>query len=79
MKPTWTQSAKLGLGVLALLCWVVMFLAGTDIWHDLGRPDFGHLQGPPYADLRAVVYAFYLLFFVLVAHFIATIVSMRRT
>ena len=56
------------LSALALLCWVVMFLAGTDVWHDVGRPDFRSLQGPPYEDLRAFAFAFYALLFVLVAH-----------
>ena len=54
-----------------------MFLAGTDIWHDMGRPDW-RLQGAHYADLRAFAYAFYLLPLCLAAHFILTIVSVRR-
>ncbi len=60
------------LGILALSCWVVMFLAGTDVWHDVGRPDFWTLTGPPYNDLRAFVYAFYLLFVVLAAQLLVT-------
>jgi len=44
----------------ALLCWVMMFLAGHDIWHDAGRPDLSRL-GPTQFDLRAFAYAFYLL------------------
>jgi hypothetical protein len=78
MKPTWSQSAALGLGALALLCWIVMFLAGTDIWHDMGRPDFWRLQGAHDADLRAFAYAFYLLPVFLAAHQIVTLVSLRR-
>ena len=66
------QLATLCLGALALLCWVVMFLSGTDIWHDLGKPDFWHLQGPPYHDLRAFAYAFYLLLAGLLVHLIVT-------
>jgi hypothetical protein len=38
-----------------------MFLAGTDVWHELGRPDIWHRAGPPYQDLRAFAYAFYFL------------------
>jgi hypothetical protein len=52
--------------VLSLGCWVVMFLAGTDVWHDTGRQDFWRLDGPPYADLRAFATAFYLLLAVLI-------------
>ena len=49
----------IGLGVAGTLCWIVMFLAGTDVWHFAGSPDFWRLSGPPYADLRAFGYAFY--------------------
>ena len=66
------QLVTLSLGALALLCWFVMFLAGTDVWHDVGRPDFWNLQGVPYNDLRAFAYAFYLLFIVLLVHLIVT-------
>ena len=55
------------LTALSLVCWVVMFLAGTDVWHDTGRHDFWRLAGPPYADLRAIAYAFYLLLAALVS------------
>ncbi len=50
-----------------LLCWIIMFLAGHDVWHDVGRPDFWRLAGPPYHDLRVFVVCFYVMFFVLVA------------
>ena len=72
MARQWIQLATLCLGALALLCWVVMFLSGTDIWHDLGRPDFSNLQGPSSHDLRAFAYAFYLLPVVLLVHLIVT-------
>jgi hypothetical protein len=55
----------LALSTLGMLCWIVMFLAGTDVWHFAGTPDFWRLSGPPYADLRAFGYAFYLQFLVL--------------
>lgn len=55
----------LALSTLGMLCWIVMFLAGTDVWHVAGSPDFWRLSGPPYADLRAFGYAFYLQFLVL--------------
>jgi len=47
------QTATIGLVIVAVLCWTVMFLAGTDVWHFAGRPDFWNRQGPPFADLRA--------------------------
>lgn len=77
MAPT-AHLITLGLGLLALLCWAVMFLAGTDVWHAFGRPDFWHLAGPPYPDLRALAYAFYLLFGVLVAQVVAAVVAIIR-
>jgi len=61
MARQWIHLATLCVGSLALLCWIVMFLSGTDVWHDVGRPDFWNLPGPPYHDLRAFAYAFYLL------------------
>lgn len=55
----------IGACTVGLLCWVVMFLAGTDVWHFIGSPDFWRLSEPPNADLRFFAYAFYLQFFVL--------------
>ena len=55
------------LSTLAMLCWIVMFLAATDVWHFAGSPDFWRLSGPPHSDLRAFGYAFYLQFLVLLA------------
>lgn len=51
----WIQDA------LALLCIVIMFLAGNDVWHDAGRPDFWRLDQPPFPDVRAFVIAYYAL------------------
>ena len=81
MERKWFNLATLGFEALALLCWAVMFLAGTDVWHDVGRPDFWSLQGPPFHDLRAFAYAFYLLLIVLSGQLVATmfrIVTVRR-
>jgi len=64
------------LSFLALGCWVVMFLAGTDIWHEAGRPDFWSRDEPPYPDVRAFVSAFYLLFLMLTLHLIGTAISL---
>ena len=52
--------------------------AGTDVWHDTGSRDFWHLQGPPYADLRACAYAFYLLFAVLIGSLVLQVASTPR-
>lgn len=68
----------IALNFLALFCWVVMFLAGTDVWHDTGSHDFWNLQGSPYNDLRALAYAFYLLFLILIATLIVQFVQMRN-
>jgi hypothetical protein len=64
------------LGAMALLCWVVMFLSGHDVWHDVGRPDLWNLEGPPYHDLRAFVGAFYLLLMVLLVHLTVTLMGL---
>jgi len=72
MEGKWVQLTTLGFGVFALLCWIVMFLAGTDIWHDTGRPDLWTLQGPTHHDVRAFACAFYLLFVVLSVQLIAS-------
>lgn len=72
------QTATTGLAILAVLCWTVMFLAGTDVWHFTGRPDFWTRQGPPFEDLRAFADAFYVLSIVLATQLILAIVSSRR-
>ena len=55
------------LSALGMLCWVVMFLAGTDVWHFARSPDFWRQPGPPNSDLRAFAFAFYSQFLILVA------------
>jgi hypothetical protein len=65
--------------LLALLCWLIMFLAGHDVWHDVGNPDFWKLQGPPYADMRVFAWSFYAQFFVLLIGVIVPgILAVRR-
>ena len=78
MKLRSVQLAACGVSVFALLCWLVIFLAGTDVWHDLGSPNVWTLQESPYPDLRACLYAFYLLFVVLVACVTLTVVGLAR-
>ena len=63
---------------ICLGCWTVMFLAGTDIWHDTGRVDLSQLPGLHSADLRAFAVAFYALPVVLLAQFAVTGVSVVR-
>jgi hypothetical protein len=77
MKPTRSQSAALYLGVFALLCWILAFMAGTDVWHDAGRPDFLRL-GATRTDLRALAFGFYTLPFCLAGQIIVMVVSVRR-
>lgn len=57
----------IGLSIAATICWIVMFLAGTDVWHYIGSPDFWRLSGPPYTDMRAFGYAFYMQLLLLLA------------
>jgi len=76
MDRKWMQVSTLGLGGLALLCWVVMFLSGHDVWQHAGRLDFWNLQGPPYSDLRAFMVAFYFLLIVLSVHMLVTAVTL---
>jgi hypothetical protein len=64
--------SAIALSTLGMLCWVVMFLAGTDVWHFTGSPDFWRLSGPPYTDLRAFGYAFYLQGFILLTMMVVT-------
>jgi hypothetical protein len=54
------ERGVLALALLALVCWVMMFLAGHDIWHDSGRPDVVQL-GAHVFDVRAFLSAFYAL------------------
>ena len=74
------KRAKLSvlLSALCLVLWVVIFLAGTDVWHDTGRHDFWRLQGPPYHDLRILAVAFYVLFFVLIVQMSLTFLLVKK-
>jgi hypothetical protein len=65
--------------LVGLICWSIMFLAGTDAWHDVGRPDIWKLQGPPYADMRIFAFSFYAQFVVLMIGLIAPgLIALRR-
>jgi hypothetical protein len=60
MNRTWLPRASFALALLGLLCWVLTFMAGTDVWHDAGRPDFLKLGATSF-DLHALAGAYYLL------------------
>jgi hypothetical protein len=60
MNRTWLPRASLALAVVGLLCWVLTFMAGTDIWHDAGRPDFLRLGATDF-DLHALAVSYYLM------------------
>lgn len=77
MRRNRVHAVTLATSLLGIACWVVMFLAGTDVWHVAGRPDFWNLQGPPYEDLRAFAYAFYVLPLVLLAHVVSAVLGLR--
>jgi hypothetical protein len=71
------QFTSLGFTAACLACWLLMFAAGHDIWHDAGRFDV-RAMGATSADVRAFAVAFYGLFFVLLAQFAVTAVSALR-
>jgi hypothetical protein len=54
------EIASLMLAALALGCWVLTFMAGTDVWHDAGRPDFLKLGATDF-DLRALAVSYYVM------------------
>ena len=72
-----TPVAALSFSSFGLLCWIVMFLAGTDVWHDVGRPDIWNAGSVPYHDLRAFVVAYYLLLPVLMFQAFAAVRDLR--
>ena len=62
-----SKKIKVVLGIAAVAGWVIMFLAGSDVWNETGRKDVWNLQGAAYADLRVFLYCFYGLLVLLVA------------
>jgi hypothetical protein len=71
MKSTQIFGNGLSIQAVLLACWAGMFLAGNDAWHDTGRPAIWHLEGPPYADLRAFLIFYYVAGAILLAGLIA--------
>lgn len=72
------QQWSLALSLTGLLCWAVLFLAGTDLWHDFGRPNFRKPDGSLIVDARAYIYAFYLLFAVLAVQLVLAALARRN-
>ncbi len=73
------MTTRITLLTLVMLCWIVMFLSGQDVWTSAGRPDVWHQSGPPYPDLRAFLVAFYLQFVILAAMTAVTVrTALRR-
>ena len=58
--------------------WVLMYLAGADIWHDTGSMNFWKLQGPPFTDLRVLVCCFYGLPVVFFVKILVNLFSIKR-
>jgi len=77
MERRWCRPATIVSSIVALLCWFLAFSAGTDIWHDIGRPDFLR-QGATNFDIRAFAYGFYLLPVVLLAQVALALASRRN-
>ncbi len=67
----------IGVNVVALVCWGIMFLAGTDLWHAAGSPEVWTL-GIPNTDWQVFVYAFYALFLMLVLNLITQFASSTK-
>jgi len=53
--------------LMGLGCWLVMFLAGNDVWNDVGRPDIWNLKTVPFHDVRVFAWIFYFQFVVLLS------------
>jgi hypothetical protein len=70
------RSLLLGSSILGLLCWVVLFMAGTDIWHAV-RPHLPPSQGPSQVDVRAFRYAYYLLAVILAGQVVLLLLDRR--
>ena len=68
------RAAALYLAGLSILCWVFMWLASQDLWHEAGRPAFGQLD----FDLRFLIVTFYVLLPLLAGQFAVSVLGLRR-
>jgi hypothetical protein len=76
-----TDRISFTLALFTLACWMLLFSAGHDVWHDAGRPDVLarlHDQGATLFDLRGAVYAFYGLLPLLVAQVVVAWLGLVR-
>ena len=73
-----TQATALGFAATGLLCWILMFGAATDLWHETGRVDLGSVPGVHAVDLGTFVITFYGLFFILLAQFVVMVIIVVR-
>ena len=76
-----TNRISFTLALVTLACWLLLFAAGTDVWHDAGRPDVLarlHDRGATLFDMRAAAYAFYGLFPLLVAQVVVAWLALAR-
>ncbi len=67
-----------GISAAGLICWIVMFMAGQDVWHDLGAPDIWRNAAVPYPDLRVFTACFYALLVLLVAGTVVPVLMAAR-
>jgi len=68
-------TATVVMGIVSFLIVILFHGALTDIWHEIGRPDIWHGQGPAAFEWRFIAIAywpvliFHILFFVSLWHF----------
>lgn len=47
------------MGIISFLIIILFYAALTDIWHELGRPDIWHGQGPAANEWRFIAIAYW--------------------
>lgn len=67
MNPVKALILSSAVSLMGLACWLVMFLAGNDVWNDIGRPDIWNLTSVPFHDVRVFAWIFYFQFVVLLS------------
>jgi len=69
-------SITMALGVVSFVCLVGYFLALTDIWHELGSPDFWRGEGPSALEWRVLGYGYWPMFVFHLAFLVAATIIM---
>ena len=59
------------LGLVSFGSLIICYLAGTDIWHESGSPDFWHGEGPSALEWRTLASGFWPICVFHIAFFIA--------